>query len=70
MNAAKSVSEGGYLIVCTCSIFARENEELIEAAVENLNSDSRNWEVIDARFLGGIDQNGDYLYRTVLRKII
>jgi len=72
-NAAASVADEGYLIVCTCSIFARENEALIDSflagdALEN-KSNSTEWEIVDQRFLGGIKENGDYIYRSILKKL-
>ena len=67
-NAALSVSEEGYLVVCTCSVFARENEGLIEKLMLELNSQTPNWEILSNGFMGGMDANGDYIYRTVLRR--
>lgn len=72
-NAAASVADDGFLIVCTCSLFARENEALIDSflaanALEN-KSNSTKWEILDQRFLGGIRENGDYIYRSILKRL-
>jgi 16S rRNA (cytosine967-C5)-methyltransferase len=109
-NAASSVTDGGYLIVCTCSLFARENEGLIQQFLASANG-SRNqnnssekfssvsssdkpiatvesesilretassdfssedtpiWELIDQKFCGGFEQDGDYIFRSILRKL-
>lgn len=75
-NAALSVADGGYLVVCTCSIFARENETLIERLLNHFNSQhSENnvelmatWKVLDQQFIGGWENNADYIFRTILKK--
>ena len=102
-NAAASVTEGGYLVVCTCSLFARENEGLINqflaserdsnnqfdvlpsqslvssnsqdltpTAAVGSNTQSENssgWKLIEQKFCGGMENNGDYIFRSILQKI-
>ncbi len=107
INAAASVTEGGYLVVCTCSLFARENEELItqflhigdQSKDKELGSNNNNnvtqshnvnnntklesediaaldlsitsnhdWELLEQKFCGGIEYDGDFIFRSILRR--
>lgn len=64
-NASKMVKIGGYYLVLTCSVFAQENEMLIENFIYGVES---KWEIKQQGFCGGDENNADFIYRTILKR--
>lgn len=64
-NASKMVKIGGYYLVLTCSVFARENELLIDNFLQEVDSE---WEIKQNGFCGGDERNADFIYRTILKR--
>lgn len=61
-NAAKNLSDDGYLLYITCSVFKEENEENIKYLQENLNLT-----LIESRYLKGYKMQADTLFTALLK---
>lgn len=57
LNAMKAVKPGGYFVYITCSVFRKENEEVVEAILAG--SDMK---FVKAVYLKGYDSRADTLY--------
>lgn len=64
-NVLPSLAVGGYLVYLTCSIFAAENENNIKQILQS----NDNIQLVSEEFCGGIDLQGDFIYRSVLQKV-
>ena len=64
-NVLPSVAVGGYLVYLTCSVFAGENENNIKQILQS----NKNLQLVSEEFCGGIDLQGDFIYRSVLQKV-
>lgn len=64
-NVLPSVAVGGYLVYLTCSVFAAENENNIKQILQS----NKNLQLVSEEFCGGIDLQGDFIYRSVLQKV-
>jgi 16S rRNA (cytosine967-C5)-methyltransferase len=64
-NVLPSLAVGGYLVYLTCSIFAAENENIIKQILQS----NDNLQLVSEEFCGGIDLQGDFIYRSVLQKV-
>jgi 16S rRNA (cytosine967-C5)-methyltransferase len=64
-NVLPSLAVGGYLVYLTCSIFAAENENNIKQILQS----NDNIQLVSKEFCGGIDLQGDFIYRSVLQKV-
>jgi 16S rRNA (cytosine967-C5)-methyltransferase len=64
-NVLPSLAVGGYLVYLTCSVFAAENENIIKQILHS-NDDIQ---LVSEEFCGGIDLQGDFIYRSVLQKV-
>jgi 16S rRNA (cytosine967-C5)-methyltransferase len=64
-NVLPSLAVGGYLVYLTCSIFAAENENNIKQILQS----NKNLQLVSEEFCGGIDLQGDFIYRSVLQKV-
>lgn len=65
VQASKLVKLGGFLVYLTCSVFKQENESNIAKLV----LENPEFLLIDSQYFGGINQQGDYIYRAVLKRI-
>ncbi len=64
-NVLPSLAIGGYLVYLTCSVFAAENEDNIKQILDT----HPNLQLVSEEFCGGIDLQGDFIYRSVLQKV-
>jgi 16S rRNA (cytosine967-C5)-methyltransferase len=64
-NVLPSLAVGGYLVYLTCSVFAAENENNIKQILQS----NENLQLVSEEFCGGIDLQGDFIYRSVLQKV-
>lgn len=64
-NVLPSLAVGGYLVYLTCSVFAGENENNIKQILQS----NKNLQLVSEEFCGGIDLQGDFIYRSVLQKV-
>lgn len=64
-NVLPSLAVGGYLVYLTCSVFAAENENNIKQIMQS----NDNLQLVSEEFCGGIDLQGDFVYRSVLQKV-
>jgi 16S rRNA (cytosine967-C5)-methyltransferase len=64
-NVLPSLAVGGYLVYLTCSVFAAENENNIKQVLQS----NDNLQLVSEEFCGGIDLQGDFIYRSVLQKV-
>ena len=64
-NVLPSLAVGGYLVYLTCSVFAAENENNIKQIMQS----NDNLQLVSEEFCGGIDLQGDFIYRSVLQKV-
>ena len=64
-NVLPSLAVGGYLVYLTCSVFAAENENIIKQILQS----NKNLQLVSEEFCGGIDLQGDFIYRSVLQKV-
>ena len=64
-NVLPSLAVGGYLVYLTCSVFAAENENNIKQIMQS----NDNLQLVSEKFCGGIDLQGDFIYRSVLQKV-
>ena len=56
-NASKSLKKNGFLLYITCSVFEKENEELVKYAGENLSL-----QLQAMQYLKGYDKKADTLF--------
>ncbi|TNE80375.1 MAG: hypothetical protein EP332_07950 [Bacteroidetes bacterium] len=61
-NAAQFLRKGGQFLYITCSVFKKENEDQVQALLE------QGFELVESGYLGGPDEGADTLYRALLRK--
>lgn len=64
-NVLPSLAVGGYLVYLTCSVFAGENENIVKQVLQS----NDNIQLVSEEFCGGIDLQGDFIYRSVLQKV-
>jgi 16S rRNA (cytosine967-C5)-methyltransferase len=62
-NAVKNLSEDGYLLYITCSVFKKENEENVNYFRENLNLT-----LIKSTYLKGYEMQADTLFAALFKK--
>jgi 16S rRNA (cytosine967-C5)-methyltransferase len=62
-NAAKLLKAGGNFFYITCSVFAKENEEVVENIVQNTGMILK-----EKQLINGIDQKADSMFVAVLQK--
>jgi len=63
-NCASRLLPGGLLFYLTCSVFQRENEDQVNAFLQN-NPD---YFLLSMEMLGGPSNQADYLFRAVLKR--
>ena len=64
-SVVPSIAVGGYLVYLTCSLFAEENEFNVKKILES----HPNLIKVSEEFCGGIEFQGDFIYRCILQKI-
>jgi len=62
-NVLKQLKPGGHLVYITCSVFKKENEEIVEYMRQNLHL-----ELIQVKLLKGYNINADTMFSVLLRK--
>lgn len=62
-NASKSLKEGGYFLYITCSVFAAENEKVVEQLVQKTDL-----KLIQSHFIKGYERNADTMFVALLQK--
>jgi 16S rRNA (cytosine967-C5)-methyltransferase len=62
-NAVKFLNENGYLLYITCSVFTKENEEIVDFIQENLHL-----ELIESNYLKGYEMQADTLFTALFIK--
>lgn len=63
LNAASQVKPGGYMYYITCSVFAMENERIVEYLLEHAAL-----ELIDKRLLRGYNYKADTMFTALFNK--
>jgi len=63
-NVAKAIKPGGYLLYITCSLFRRENEEI----VKNLLEKNDTLELVMQQLMTGYQQKSDTMFAALLRR--
>ena len=56
---------GGYLLYITCSVFKKENEEVVAFI-----SETNETELVDMQVLKGYDKYADTMFAALLRKML
>jgi 16S rRNA (cytosine967-C5)-methyltransferase len=64
-NVIPHLQPGGYLLYVTCSVFKKENEEMIEFIKQNFNL-----QLIKMEVLKGYDKKADTMFAALLQKIL
>ena len=62
-NLISHLKKGGYLLYCTCSVFKKENEEVVEHLQK-----SAGLELVTAKLFAGASKKADTLFSALLRK--
>jgi len=62
LNAAKSVKQGGYFVYITCSVFKKENEDVVESIQKQTGL-----KVVAAGYLKGYYKKADTLFTALLQ---
>jgi 16S rRNA (cytosine967-C5)-methyltransferase len=62
MNAAKSLKDGGYFIYITCSVFTKENEEMVKFITSNSAL-----QLLSMQYLKGYDKKADTLFAALFQ---
>jgi 16S rRNA (cytosine967-C5)-methyltransferase len=62
-NVIKHLQPGGYLLYITCSVFIKENEEVVDFIEQNFHLD-----VIKMEVLRGYDMKADTMFAALLQK--
>mgnify|MGYP002336011388 CR=1 FL=1 len=57
LNAGKAIKHGGYFLYITCSVFKKENEEVVDFIRENLPLT-----LVEKQYLKGYDKKADTLF--------
>ena len=63
VNACKFLKPGGHLFYITCSVFRKENEEVIDFLLKN-----NDLQLESIKLINGIDKQADSMFIAVLRK--
>lgn len=63
-NVSKTIKPGGYLLYITCSLFRRENEEIVKQLLEQDHS----LELIVQQLMTGYHQKSDTMFAALLRR--
>lgn len=64
-NAVTALKPGGYLLYITCSVFAKENEGIVEQLKERMGL-----ELVQQQLIKGYTQKADTMFAALLRKPI
>ncbi len=62
MNAAKFLKDGGYFIYITCSVFTKENEEMVKFITSNSAL-----QLLSMQYLKGYDKKADTLFAALFQ---
>ncbi len=62
-NILSFIKPGGYLLYITCSVFKRENEDIVKKIVENSNL-----ELVQMNVIKGYDEKADTMFGALMRK--
>jgi 16S rRNA (cytosine967-C5)-methyltransferase len=62
-NALKSLRQGGYFLYATCSVFAQENE----AIIEKLMAANSNLTLLAKRYITGYTMQADTMFVALLQ---
>ena len=62
---AEHLKPGGYLMYITCSVFKKENEEVVTYMRQTLKL-----ELIQVKLLKGYNLNADTMFAALLRKLL
>lgn len=65
-NVAKAVKPGGYLLYITCSLFKRENEEIIQQLLQ----ENESLELVVQQLMTGYQQKSDTMFAALLKRKI
>ncbi len=63
-NVSKTIQPGGYLLYITCSLFRRENEEIVKQLLEQNHS----LELVVQQLMTGYHQKSDTMFAALLRR--
>ncbi|HEY5465161.1 MAG TPA: methyltransferase domain-containing protein [Hanamia sp.] len=63
-NVAKFLNENGYLLYITCSVFKKENEEVVDFILKDLGL-----ELIESKYLKGYEMQADTLFAALFKNI-
>jgi 16S rRNA (cytosine967-C5)-methyltransferase len=64
-NVLPCLAIGGYLVYLTCSIFSAENENNVQRILDS----NPNLQKVSEEFCGGIELQGDFIYRCVIQRL-
>lgn len=64
-NVLPCLAIGGYLVYLTCSIFSAENENNVQRILDS----NPNLLKVSEEFCGGIELQGDFIYRCVIQRL-
>lgn len=64
MNAATQIKNQGYFLYITCSVFVKENEEVVEFIQKNTSL-----QLIEMEYLKGYDKKADTLFTALFRNL-
>src|SRR5690606_10611202 len=62
-HAVKHLKDDGYLVYVTCSVFAQENENIINHLMEHTTL-----ALVESQLINGIPHKADIMYYAVLQK--
>ena len=63
MNAAAQLKNGGYFVYITCSVFEKENEEVVEFIEKNTSL-----QLMEMEYLEGYDKKADTLFTALFKR--
>jgi len=62
VNAGKYVKKGGYLVYITCSVFAKENEEVVTHLLQNTSL-----QLVEQQYMKGYTEKADTLFSALFQ---
>lgn len=62
-NSLKNLKSGSYLVYITCSVFKKENEDVIETLTKNVKS----LKLVHQQLISGIEQGADSMFVAILK---